>query len=80
MTILGPVLFAAFMILPAYFATMKDKEVKKIAVIDETKVFTTYDNGNPVCVLPETDLIKFQALEDVSLDDLKTNQSIRMIR
>jgi len=73
MTLLGPVLFAAFMILPAYFASMKDNEIKKIAVIDKTNVFTRYIDERPQSVLPETETIKFQALEDISLEDLKDN-------
>ncbi|MFZ5939315.1 MAG: ABC transporter permease [Bacteroidota bacterium] len=71
MTLLGPVLFAAFMVLPAYFATMKDSEVKKIAVIDNTNIFTRYSEGKAESVLPETEYIKFVALEDVNVDDLK---------
>ena len=29
MSILGPILFAAFLIVPTYLATMQDKEIKK---------------------------------------------------
>jgi len=71
MTILGPVLFAAFMVLPAYFASMKDNEVKKIAVIDQTHIFTRMVDGKAESVIPETEYIKFEALENVTPEDLK---------
>ncbi|MCK9255448.1 MAG: ABC transporter permease [Bacteroidales bacterium] len=40
MTILGPILFAALMIAPALLMQLEDDEFKKIAVIDETGVFS----------------------------------------
>ncbi len=63
MTVLGPILFAAFMVLPAWFATMEDKEVRTIAVLDSTNIF--YD------VLPETEFIKFAYPKDVTLEQLQ---------
>ncbi|WP_430814598.1 ABC transporter permease [Carboxylicivirga sp. RSCT41] len=36
MTIIGPILFAAMMVLPGWFASMEDTEEKKIAIIDQT--------------------------------------------
>ncbi|MBS2211655.1 ABC transporter permease [Carboxylicivirga mesophila] len=36
MTIIGPILFAAMMVLPGWFASMEDTESKNIAVIDQT--------------------------------------------
>ncbi|MBE9468147.1 MAG: ABC transporter permease [Bacteroidetes bacterium] len=39
MTILGPVLFAALMILPAWIAQLEDTEEKTIAVIDNSQIF-----------------------------------------
>jgi ABC-2 type transport system permease protein len=39
MTILGPLLFAAVIIGPAWFATMEDREVRVIAVIDSSRLF-----------------------------------------
>ena len=39
MTILGPILFASLMILPAVLMQLEDDEFKRIAVIDETGVF-----------------------------------------
>ena len=51
MTILGPILFAAIMILPAYFAVMGGKDIKKIAVADSSKIF--------INILPESEYVKF---------------------
>jgi ABC-2 type transport system permease protein len=65
MTILGPVLFAAFMIVPAWMATMEDKEVRTIAVIDSTNIFYK--------ILPETEFIKFDYPEGISLRELQNN-------
>jgi ABC-2 type transport system permease protein len=65
MTILGPVLFAAFMIVPAWMATMEDKEVRTIAVIDSTNIFYK--------ALPETEFIKFAYPEGISLKELQNN-------
>jgi ABC-2 type transport system permease protein len=59
MTILGPVFFAAIMILPAYFAVMGDKELKKIAVADSSKIFAH--------ILPESEYVKFIYPESKSL-------------
>jgi ABC-2 type transport system permease protein len=39
MTILGPILFAALMIAPVILMKMEDDDFKKIAVIDETRLF-----------------------------------------
>jgi len=65
MSILGPILFAAFMIVPTWLATMQDKEEKLIAVVDDTTI--TYNK------LPETEYIKFRYINDIPLDELKNN-------
>ncbi len=65
MSILGPLLFAAFLIVPSWLATMEDKEVKNIAVVDETRLF-----GKD---LPETDYIKFSYLQDTNIEPIKDN-------
>ncbi len=67
MTIIGPLLMAALIVLPVYFATMSGGSMKKIAVLDETGWFYqkfkdqpnmkfTYVNGN-------FDTLKAQALK-----------------
>jgi ABC-2 type transport system permease protein len=60
MTLLGPFLFAAMIILPMYFATMEDKDMKLIAVVDSSHVFTDR--------IPDTKNLKFIYLqnEDIS--------------
>jgi ABC-2 type transport system permease protein len=73
MSAIGPLLFAALMVLPAVFASMEDKELRTIAVIDESMVLTSYASGQPVSVIPETEYLKFTALEDVNLETLKEN-------
>jgi ABC-2 type transport system permease protein len=75
MSALGPLLFAALLILPAALANLEDKEVRKIAVIDESMVLTSYSSGKPVSVIPETEYLKFTALEDVDLETLQENFS-----
>jgi ABC-2 type transport system permease protein len=63
MSILGPVLFAAFLVLPAWMATMEDKEVKVIAVADSSYIFQNN--------LPETEYIKFVYPVNTSLEQLR---------
>ena len=73
MSILGPVLFAALMIVPAVLATMEDRETKEIAVIDETHVLTNYVAGEAKSVLKDSEFIIFKALEDSDLEKLKND-------
>ncbi len=75
MSILGPLLFAALMILPAVLANLEDKEVKEIAVIDESMVLTSYSSGKPTSVIPETEYLKFTPLENVEIESLKNDFS-----
>ncbi len=75
MSILGPVLFAAFMIIPAYLATIQDKDVKQVAVIDESFILTSFEEGTSECVIPDTEFLKFKLVEDTELDVLKENFS-----
>ncbi len=64
MTILGPVIFAALIILPAWFAQMKDTKQKTIAVIDSTGAFMNK--------IPETEYLKFEYPGNVDMEDMKT--------
>lgn len=68
MTILGPLLFAALMIVPVWLTQLEDQEEKKIVVVE-------YDRfGNPVTdslmlfrgVFPDKDLLKFEYLGNLS--------------
>ncbi len=63
MTILGPVIFASFLILPMWFATMEDKEEKIVAVIDSSHLFQNK--------IPETEYIRFQYLNNISISNIK---------
>ncbi len=63
MTILGPLLFAAVIIGPAWFATMEDREERVIAVIDSSRLF--------INKIPETEYLKFEYLENTSVDQLR---------
>ncbi|HBX51750.1 MAG TPA: ABC transporter permease [Bacteroidales bacterium] len=63
MTIVGPILMAALMIAPVIFAKMDQEEHKVIAVVDSSKIFQN--------VIPETEFLKFEYLEGVSLEQAK---------
>lgn len=63
MTILGPILFAAMMIVPAWIASREDTEVRYIAVVDSSKVF--------VNKIKNTDYIKFEYFNDKTIDEVK---------
>ena len=67
MTLLGPILFAALFIGPAWIASLEDTDVKNIAVIDSSGIF--------IDKIPETDYIKFEYLENKTLNDVKKNFS-----
>jgi ABC-2 type transport system permease protein len=71
MSILGPFIFAAYILIPMYFATLEDKEEKKVVVLDESKIFTEYGSGGPSFVIPETEYLKFQVIEGVPLETFK---------
>ncbi len=63
MTILGPLLFAAVIIGPAWFATLEDREVRVIAVIDSSRLF--------IDQLPETQYLKFDYLENTTVSEVR---------
>lgn len=72
MTLIGPVLFAALIVLPGWFATMEDKDVREIAVVE-------YDsNGQPIPdslqffrdVIPNKENIRFTYLSSARLPDV----------
>ncbi len=65
MSILGPLLFAAIFILPTWLMSVESKEVKKIAVIDSSKVF--------INKIPETKYLKFEYLTSNSFKELKND-------
>lgn len=63
MSILGPFLFAAFMIIPAWMTHMEDKDVKTIAVVDSSHLF--------IQKLPETQYVKYKYLQNTSIAEQK---------
>jgi ABC-2 type transport system permease protein len=63
MSVLGPILFAAFLIVPAWIAQSEDQEVKKIAIVDSSNLFMN--------VIPETEYLKFDYLFNTKLSDIK---------
>lgn len=65
MTLLTPILFAALMVLPSYFAMMEDTETKSIAVIDNT--------GNFPDAITQTDYLKFSYISNTSVDQIKNS-------
>ncbi len=65
MSLLGPVLFAALMIAPAWISQMEDTEEKLIAVCDSSHLF--------IGQLPETNYIKFEYMPDANIEKYKTN-------
>ncbi len=67
MTIIGPILFAAMLVTPMWFATMEDDDVKQIAVLDSSQLF--------IHKIPETSKFKFTYVADVKLEDFKKNLS-----
>ena len=60
MSVLGPFIFAAYIIIPMYFATLEDKDEKTVVVIDDSKLFTSYGPEGPSFVIPGTEFLKFQ--------------------
>ncbi len=71
MSILGPFIFAAYVLIPMYFATLKDKEEKTVVVIDDSKLFTEYGPAGSTCVITDTEYLTFKIIENVPLETLK---------
>ncbi len=68
MSLLGPVLFAALMLVPAWMANLKDTKEKTIAIVDETaQGSVNILTGD----LPETDFIKFKYLPGTDIETVK---------
>jgi ABC-2 type transport system permease protein len=63
MTILGPLLFAGLTLAPTYFATLQDHEIKRIAVVDSSHLFT----GK----IANTELLQFDYKANVPIEKMK---------
>jgi ABC-2 type transport system permease protein len=72
MTILGPILFASIIILPAFLSQVEDQSPRKIAVVE----LDAY--GNPVPdslqffrgIIPDKDNMKFVYMDNMRLDEM----------
>jgi len=64
MTIIGPILFAAMMVLPAWFASMEDTSSKKIAVIDQTQQYAN--------VIKNTEYLSFEWLNSTDTETISS--------
>jgi len=71
MSILGPFIFAAYVLVPMYFATLEDKEEKTVVVIDDSKLFTEYSSDGAGFVIPDTEYLKFKVVEGVPIETFK---------
>ena len=71
MSILGPFIFAAYVLIPMYFATMEDKEEKTVVVIDDSKLFSEYSADGVTFVIPDTEYLKFKVIDGVPIETFK---------
>ncbi len=71
MSVLGPLIFAAYILIPMYFATLEDKEEKTVVVIDDSKLFTEFGPDGPRFVIPGTEYLKFQVVEGVPIETFR---------
>jgi ABC-2 type transport system permease protein len=65
MSLLGPILFAAMLVVPAWMATMEDSEEKTIAVVDQTGLYTNQ--------IENTELLKFKFVPREQEETLKND-------
>ncbi|MFC2112807.1 ABC transporter permease [Bacteroidota bacterium] len=65
MAILGPIIFAAFMVIPAWLTMSEDQDIKKIAIVDSSNLFMN--------IIPDTDYLKFEYLYNTKLNQIKDN-------
>ncbi len=71
MSLLGPLIFAAYILIPMYFATLEDREEKLMVVIDDSGLFTAKGPDGPVFTIQETETIKFQVVQGVPIETFK---------
>ena len=65
MSFVGPILFAAMFVLPAWFASMEDQAEKSIAVVDHTGKYTN--------AIENTEYLKFSWLATSTQADIESN-------
>jgi ABC-2 type transport system permease protein len=73
MTIIGPVLFAAFMILPFWLTQLEDSGMKTIGVTEFSDDLRPVSSESSVFkdVIPENENLKFDYLNNVEYDDIE---------
>jgi len=71
MSILGPFIFAAYVLIPMYFATMEDKEEKTVVVIDDSKLFSEYGPEGASFVIPATKYLNFKVIDGIPIETFK---------
>ena len=71
MSVLGPLIFAAYILIPMYFATMEDKQEKLMVVIDESGLFTRQGPDGPEFTVSGTETLKFQVIQDIPIQTFK---------
>ncbi len=67
MTLLGPILFAAMLVVPTILAMLEDKDEKLLAIIDYT--------GSYIDKIQDTELLKFKSLTQGDEANLRNNFS-----
>jgi len=65
MSIIGPVLFGAMMVLPAWFSSMEDTTEKRIAIVDQT--------GEYAQSITDTEFIKFDWLQNSNQQEVASD-------
>jgi len=76
MSIIGPILFAALMIAPAMLAQMEEDDFKKIAVIDDSYLFSpieSSDGSKEITILKDTKYIQFDYYYAYDLEEAKAD-------
>jgi ABC-2 type transport system permease protein len=63
MSFIGPLLFAAMMVLPAWFASMEDSKVRRVAVLDQTGLYQG--------AIPNSETLIFDYVNGTTEDELR---------
>ncbi len=73
MTILGPVLFASFMIIPIWLTQLEDSGIKTIGIAEFDNDFqpVSTDSSKFKDVIPENENLKFVYLHNIEYDDIE---------
>ncbi|MEA3462399.1 MAG: ABC transporter permease, partial [Bacteroidota bacterium] len=61
----------AYILIPLYFATLEDKEEKRMVVIDNSGLFTQQGPHGAAFIIPETETLKFQVVEGIPIETFR---------